>query len=172
MSQDSAMVGPTASVLTPCVPSAGAPSRAARCASRIRRLCGTLLSLAVLLPSAAAAQGPGGPIQQTGFGGHGGVISRHLHPYPMGPAPAPPCPEVTFEYVPPHDDRLQRHLFTIASTVERRAKMLRNDELRARYGKTRAYRSATGLKAARTRQRNLLDNQPPVEEVPDETQAS
>ena len=60
------------------------------------------------------------------------------------------------------DYRLQRHLFTIASSVERRAKMLRNSELRARYGKTRAYRSATGLKAARTRQRNLLDNQQPA----------
>lgn len=110
------MVGPTASVLTPCVPLPGAPSRAARCASRFRRLCGLLLSLAVLLPAAAVAQGPRGPIQQTGYGGHGGhgghggVISRHLHPYPMGPRPAPPCPEVTFEYVPPHGERLDQHL--------------------------------------------------------------
>jgi hypothetical protein len=68
------------------------------------------------------------------------------------------------------DDRLQRQVFTIASTVERRAKMLRKDELLARYDKTRKYRSATGDKAARTRKRNQAEN-PPVE-TPDETTAS
>lgn len=68
------------------------------------------------------------------------------------------------------DDRLQRQVFTIASTVDRRAKMLRNDELLARYGKTRKYRSATGQKAARTRKRNQAENQPV--ETPDETAAS
>jgi hypothetical protein len=68
------------------------------------------------------------------------------------------------------DDRLQRQVFTIASTVERRAKMLRNDELLARYGQTRKYRSATGQKAARTRKRNQAETQP--DETPDETAAS
>jgi hypothetical protein len=65
------------------------------------------------------------------------------------------------------DDRLQRQLFTIAATVENRAKMLRNDELLARYGKTRAYRSAIGKKAARTRKRNLAAQEPaPIETLP------
>jgi hypothetical protein len=41
--------------------------------------------------------------------------------------------------------------------------MLRNDELLARYAKTRAYRSAIGNKAARTRQRNLDAVTPPDE---------
>jgi hypothetical protein len=63
------------------------------------------------------------------------------------------------------DDRLQRLVFNIAVTVERRAKMLRNDELLARYARTRAYRSAIGNKAARTRQRNL-DAVTPPEETP------
>ena len=76
------------------------------------------------------------------------------------------------------DDRLQRQLFTIATTVERRAKMLRNDGLLARYSKTRKYRSATGQKAARTRKRNQAGNQPAapalpvVIDTPDETAAS
>jgi hypothetical protein len=52
------------------------------------------------------------------------------------------------------DDRLQRYVHNVAHVVERRAKMLRSDELLARYAKTRAYRSAIGNKAARTRQRN------------------
>jgi hypothetical protein len=76
------------------------------------------------------------------------------------------------------DDRLQRQVFTIASTVERRAKMLRNDELLARYSRARKYRSATAQKAARTRKRNQAGNQPSspalpvVIDTPDETSAS
>ena len=64
------------------------------------------------------------------------------------------------------DDRLQRQLFNIATTVERRAKMLRNDELLARYARTRKYRSATGNKAARTRKRNQAENQPAQPALP------
>lgn len=98
------MVGPTASVLTPCTPGhSGTPHRAARCALRLRRLCGFLLGLAVLAPQFSQAQQPGGPIQQVGFGGHGGPISRHLHPYPVAPCYDGSCPEVSYEYVPPHD---------------------------------------------------------------------
>jgi hypothetical protein len=58
------------------------------------------------------------------------------------------------------DDRLQKQVFTIAETVERRAKMMGDNELRARYAKTLAYRSAIGNKAARTRQRNLAGTTP------------
>lgn len=68
------------------------------------------------------------------------------------------------------DDRLQRQVHNVAHVVERRAKMQRNDELLARYAKTRAYRSAIGNKAARTRQRNL-DAVTPPDETPDETPA-
>ena len=50
------------------------------------------------------------------------------------------------------DDRLQRMVHSVADNVEKRAKMLRSDELLARYAKIRAYRSAIGNKAARTRQ--------------------
>ncbi|ACY15196.1 hypothetical protein [Haliangium ochraceum] len=53
------------------------------------------------------------------------------------------------------DDRLQRQVFIIAQAVESRAKLLRDDELLARYARTSAYRSAIGNKAARTRARNL-----------------
>jgi hypothetical protein len=62
------------------------------------------------------------------------------------------------------DDRLQRRVFSIAQAVESRAKMLGDDELLARYAKTREYRSAIGNKAARTRQRNLAEQ----DELPDE----
>lgn len=103
------MVGPTASVLMPCVsPIDGVVRRA----TRIRTLCGLLLSLVVLLPSAARGQGPGAPIQQAGFGGPG-MMSHHRQPYSMHPpggyCSGGNCPEVTFEYVP-HDDRAGQHL--------------------------------------------------------------
>lgn len=58
------------------------------------------------------------------------------------------------------DDRLQKQVFTIAETVARRAKMMADDELRARYARTLEYRSAIGNKAARTRQRNLAGPTP------------
>ena len=69
------------------------------------------------------------------------------------------------------DDRLQRRVFSIAQTVESRAKMLGDDELLARYAKTREYRSSIGNKAARTRLRNLAD-QPDQDELADETASS
>jgi hypothetical protein len=69
------------------------------------------------------------------------------------------------------DDRLQRRVFTIAQTVESRARMLGDDELLARYAKTREYRSSIGNKAARTRQRNLAD-QNEQDEPADETASS
>lgn len=53
------------------------------------------------------------------------------------------------------DDSVQRRVFMIAQSVENRAKMLRDDDLLARYARTRDYRSAIGVKAARTRLRNL-----------------
>ena len=58
------------------------------------------------------------------------------------------------------DDRLQKKVFAIAEAVERRAKMMGDDELRARYARTLEYRSAIGNKAARTRQRNLASTTP------------
>lgn len=66
------------------------------------------------------------------------------------------------------DDRLQRRVFSIAQTVETRARMLGEDTLLARYAKTREYRSAIGNKAARTRQRN----QDEQDEQGDETASS
>jgi hypothetical protein len=52
------------------------------------------------------------------------------------------------------DDRRQRQVSAIATAVEGRAKALRKPELLAKYEKTRAYRSAIAMKAARTRRRN------------------
>jgi hypothetical protein len=55
------------------------------------------------------------------------------------------------------DDRLQRRVFSMAQTIEARARMLGDDELLGRYAKTREYRSSVGNKAARTRLRNQAD---------------
>jgi hypothetical protein len=52
------------------------------------------------------------------------------------------------------DDQCQRQVSAVAVSVESRAKAYGDDELLARYEKTRAYRSAIGLKAARTRRKN------------------
>jgi hypothetical protein len=52
------------------------------------------------------------------------------------------------------DDRRQRQISAIANAAEGRAKVLRKPELLAKYEKTRAYRSAGAMKAARTRRRN------------------
>lgn len=57
-------------------------------------------------------------------------------------------------------DQIQRMVSSIASSVEGRAKAYKDDELLARYEKTRAYRSAAGLKAARTRLRNQAPEAP------------
>lgn len=51
-------------------------------------------------------------------------------------------------------DQRQRLVSTIAKTVELQAKARDDEELLARYSQTRAYRSAIGKKAARTRRRN------------------
>jgi hypothetical protein len=103
------MVGPTASVLTPCVPGSGTSHRSSRSASRLLTIRRLLASLALMCTSTVFAQGPGGPIQQTGFGGHGGVINRHLHPYPMHHRDQF-CPEVSYEYVPSEDPARHAHL--------------------------------------------------------------
>jgi hypothetical protein len=52
------------------------------------------------------------------------------------------------------EDGIQRSIFMIARTVDARAQSEKGDELLAKYKETREYRSATGRKAARTRQRN------------------
>lgn len=57
-------------------------------------------------------------------------------------------------------DQVQRMVSSIAYSVEGRAKAYKDDSLLARYEQTRAYRSATGLKAARTRLRNQVPETP------------
>jgi len=54
-----------------------------------------------------------------------------------------------------YDDKRQRFIYDLASTVERRAKA-RDDggTLLAKYQRTRVYRSAIAMKAAKTRRRN------------------
>jgi hypothetical protein len=64
-------------------------------------------------------------------------------------------------------DQIQRLVSSIAYSVEGRAKAYKDDELLARYEQTRAYRSAAGLKAARTRLRNLAPESPEAPESPD-----
>lgn len=71
------------------------------------------------------------------------------------------------------DDQAQRQIFSYARIVEARAKAYGDSEVLARYEKTRAYRSATGLKAAKTRRRNeaeleVPENQELPEELPTE----
>jgi hypothetical protein len=64
------------------------------------------------------------------------------------------------------DDQRERLVSAIASIAEAQAKAFGDNGILARYEKTRAYRSAVGVKAARTRQRNLeetLDLEEPIE---------
>lgn len=53
-----------------------------------------------------------------------------------------------------YDDQRQRHVYAVAIAVERRARANSDTELLAKYEKTRAYRSAIGIKAAKTRRKN------------------
>lgn len=57
------------------------------------------------------------------------------------------------------DDGVQRRIALIASSVETRAKMMRSDDLLARYARTREYRSASALKGVRTRLRNQAEDE-------------
>lgn len=75
--------------------------------------------------------------------------------------------EVLEESEAVHDDSAQRQIFGFAQIVEARAKAYGDSELLARYEKTRAYRSAVGVKAAKTRRRNEAELEQPVnEELP------
>lgn len=58
------------------------------------------------------------------------------------------------------DHDRHQHISNMAVSVEQRAKMVGNGDLLALYRATRGYRSAPGLKAARTRAKNS-ENQPP-----------
>lgn len=69
------------------------------------------------------------------------------------------------------DDQNQRLVNAIAVSVEGRANAMDDPELLGRYEKTRTYRSAVGLRAARTRRRNALaedgvELEAPVDDVP------
>ncbi len=66
-----------------------------------------------------------------------------------------------------HDDKRQRLIYGIADSVETQARARGDHELLAKYERTRAYRSAIGKKAARTRQRN----QENLVDAPADTQA-
>lgn len=68
--------------------------------------------------------------------------------------PAEKLAEVLVETRAKLDDKRQRLVSAIAQAVESRAKSSGNQDLLAKYEKTRAYRSAVGLKAARTRRKN------------------
>lgn len=52
------------------------------------------------------------------------------------------------------DDQRQHQVALVATLVDARYKATRNPDLLARYEKTRAYRSAVGVKAVKTRRKN------------------
>jgi hypothetical protein len=61
------------------------------------------------------------------------------------------------------DTQRQRQVHAIAGLIEGRARSLGDQSLLAKYEKTRAYRSAVGLKAAKTRRKNAqIESKPPV----------
>jgi hypothetical protein len=60
------------------------------------------------------------------------------------------------------DDQRQRQISAIADAVEGRAKAHKSGHLLAKYEKTRAYRSAVGIKAAKTRRRNATAQEDPA----------
>lgn len=69
------------------------------------------------------------------------------------------------------DDKQQRLVSAVARMAEAHATAFGDNSMLARYEKTRTYRSAVALKAARTRRRNQedeLDIDEPIEPGPDE----
>jgi hypothetical protein len=67
------------------------------------------------------------------------------------------------------DDEIQRMVFGLAQVVEARAKAFGDDEILGLYERVRAYRSAVGFKAAKTRRRNEAETgEPENEELPGE----
>jgi hypothetical protein len=87
--------------------------------------------------------------------------------------------EVLEESKAVQEDKSQRWAFGFAQIIEARARTFGDSELLARYQKTRAYRSAAGFKAAKTRRRNEEAEleQPDNDELPgdlpvDETQSA
>jgi hypothetical protein len=67
------------------------------------------------------------------------------------------------------DDELQRMVFGLAQVVEARAKAFGDPDLLAVYERVRSYRSAIGIKAAKTRRRNENElGAPENEELPGE----
>ena len=67
------------------------------------------------------------------------------------------------------DDQIQRMVFGFATVIDARAKAFDDEDLLALYERVRAYRSAIGLKAARTRRRNEAElGAPENEELPGE----
>ena len=60
-----------------------------------------------------------------------------------------------------YDDQAQRQIFGFAQVIEARARAYGDPDIMARYEKTRAYRSAVGYKAAKTRRRNEAELEQP-----------
>jgi len=68
-----------------------------------------------------------------------------------------------------YDDQAQRQIFSFAQIIEARAKAYGDPEILAKYEKTRAYRSAIGYKAAKTRRRNEAElEQPENDDLPED----
>lgn len=66
------------------------------------------------------------------------------------------------------DDQLQRMVFGFAQIIEARAKAFGDPDILAKYEQLRAYRSAIGLKAAKTRRRNEAEIEDPQnDELPE-----
>ncbi|WP_428264682.1 hypothetical protein [Haliangium sp.] len=63
------------------------------------------------------------------------------------------------------EDKRVRLVSAVANIADAQAKGLGDDSIRARYEKTRAYRSALGLKAAATRRRNQAEEDDQVDEI-------
>jgi hypothetical protein len=63
-----------------------------------------------------------------------------------------------------NDDARHTLISAIASSVERRAKLPGNEDLLGRYEKTRNYRSATAIKAVKTRLKNAQAENPTPDE--------
>jgi hypothetical protein len=83
--------------------------------------------------------------------------------------PARKMVEILEETEAKHDDDRHTLISAIASSVERRAKLSGNEDLLGRYEKTRTYRSATAVKAVKTRRKNARAEKPaPTEGKPAE----
>jgi len=119
---------------------------------------------------------------QAQFGGRAGITDEDFHKFLANNdyiarirkfrGPIAKLAEILEETEAVFDDNRHKQISTFATSIDQRAKERGNDDLVARYQLLREYRSATALKAVKTRQKNVRkDNEGPPSDQPGDAAA-